>query len=308
MRILPRRPYPTWAVRYRTAAMTTGPVPLPLLPITEVLPAIDETLRRNTTLLVQAPPGAGKSTVVPLVLLAAPWLSGKKILMLEPRRLAARAVANRMAHTLDEPVGRTVGYRTRLDTKISRDTRIEVVTEGILTRMLQDNSELPDIACVIFDEFHERSLNADLGLALCLESQQSLREELRILVMSATLDLQPLAKLLGDAPIVTPPEDAASRSRPITSPAAPTSRLNCRWHRQCVRHCPRMTAMSSAFFPAPRRSAACSEIWKPRDSAPQCGYCLCTANWPAPRRMLPLLRHPPDSARSYSPPPSPRPA
>ncbi len=183
--------------------MTTGPVPLPLLPITEVLPAIDETLRRNTTLLVQAPPGAGKSTVVPLVLLAAPWLSGKKILMLEPRRLAARAVANRMAHTLDEPVGRTVGYRTRLDTKISRDTRIEVVTEGILTRMLQDNSELPDIACVIFDEFHERSLNADLGLALCLESQQSLREELRILVMSATLDLQPLAKLLGDAPIVT---------------------------------------------------------------------------------------------------------
>jgi ATP-dependent helicase HrpB len=177
--------------------------PLPNLPINEALPALIESLRRHTRVLLEAPPGAGKSTVVPLALLDSPWRSGRKILMLEPRRLAARAVANRMAHTLGEPIGQTVGYRTRLDTKVGRETRIEVVTEGILTRMLQDNAELPEAACVIFDEFHERSLNADLGLALCLESQQSLREDLRILVMSATLELQPLAALMHGAPIVS---------------------------------------------------------------------------------------------------------
>ena len=182
--------------------------PLPPLPIDEALPALTAALNGRTRVLLEAPPGAGKSTIVPLALLDAPWLTGRKILMLEPRRLAARAVANRMAQLLGEPVGQTVGYRTRLDSRVGRDTRIEVVTEGILTRMLQDNSELPSIAAVVFDEFHERSLNGDLGLALCLESQQNLREDLRVLVMSATLDLQPLARLLDDAPIVT----AAGRS------------------------------------------------------------------------------------------------
>ena len=177
--------------------------PLPVLPINEALPALLAAMSRHTRVLLEAPPGAGKSTVVPLALLDSAWLNGKKILMLEPRRLAARAVANRMAQLLGEPVGTTVGYRTRLDTRVGRDTRIEVVTEGILTRMLQDNSELPSLGVVIFDEFHERSLNADLGLALCLESQQALREDLRLLVMSATLDLQPLARLLDGAPIVT---------------------------------------------------------------------------------------------------------
>jgi ATP-dependent helicase HrpB len=177
--------------------------PLPALPIDEALPALLEALKNHPRVLLQAPPGAGKSTIVPLALLDNVWLGGKKILMLEPRRVAARAVANRMAQLWGESVGKTVGYRTRLDTRVGRDTRIEVVTEGILTRMLQENSELPDIACVIFDEFHERSLNADLGLALCLESQQNLREDLRLLVMSATLDLQPLAQLLDGAPIIT---------------------------------------------------------------------------------------------------------
>src|SRR5450432_2851011 len=123
--------------------------------------------------------------------------------MLEPRRIAARAVAMRMAALLGESIGHTVGYRTRLATRVGRETRIEVVTEGILTRMLQEDSALTGLGCVIFDEFHERSLNADLGLALCLESQQNLREDLRILVMSATLDLQPLARLLDDAPVIT---------------------------------------------------------------------------------------------------------
>jgi len=177
--------------------------PFPALPINEALPALTDALAGHTRVLLQAPPGAGKSTIVPLALLDSTWLGPKKILMLEPRRIAARAVAGRMAQLLGEPVGKTVGYRTRLDTRVGRDTRIEVVTEGILTRMLQENSELQEVACVVFDEFHERSLNADLGLALCIESQQNLREDLRLIVMSATLDLLPLARLLNDAPIIT---------------------------------------------------------------------------------------------------------
>jgi len=175
---------------------------LPDLPINAALPALSDALARGRRVLLQAPPGAGKSTIVPLAIGGAAWLGGK-ILMLEPRRLAARAVATRMAQLRGEAVGGHVGYRTRLDSRVSPGTRIEVVTEGILTRMLQEDSALEGIACVIFDEFHERSLNADLGLALCIESQLNLREELRILVMSATLDLQPLARLLDDAPIIS---------------------------------------------------------------------------------------------------------
>jgi ATP-dependent helicase HrpB len=185
---------------YRRALVS--PPPLPDLPINEALPALAQALTNRRSVLLEAPPGAGKSTIVPLFLHSSPWLAGQTILMLEPRRLAARAVAGRMAHLLGEPVGRSVGFRTRLETRVSRETRIEVVTEGILTRMLQEDSGLAGIGCVIFDEFHERSLNADLGLALCIESQQNLREDLRLVVMSATLDLQPIAKLLGDAPIV----------------------------------------------------------------------------------------------------------
>jgi ATP-dependent helicase HrpB len=186
-------------VEYRDALVTPS---LPALPITEALPALTEALAQNRRVLLQAPPGAGKSTIVPLALMDSPWLAGRQILMLEPRRLAARAVAARMAALLGEAAGMRIGYRTRLDTKVGRTTRVEVVTEGILTRMLQDDSALERVGCVIFDEFHERSLNADLGLALCLESQQNLREDLRILVMSATLDLLPLARLLDDAPII----------------------------------------------------------------------------------------------------------
>ncbi len=176
---------------------------LPLLPINVALPALGAALERGRRVLLQAPPGAGKSTIVPLVLREAAWLAGRKILMLEPRRLAARAVARRMAQLLGEPVGGRVGYRTRLDTRVGPHTRIEVVTEGILTRMLQEDAALCDVGCVLFDEFHERSLNADLGLALTIESQQSLRDDLRVVVMSATLDLLPLSRMLDDAPIVT---------------------------------------------------------------------------------------------------------
>jgi ATP-dependent helicase HrpB len=172
------------------------------LPVTVILPELAEALAARGMAVLQAPPGAGKTTVVPLDLLARGVVAGRT-LMLEPRRLAARAAAERMAETLGEPVGRTVGYRIRGEAKVSAATRIEVVTEGILTRMIQSDPELAGVGLVIFDEFHERSLNADLGLALCLEIRGALRPDLKLLVMSATLDAAPVAALMGKAPVVT---------------------------------------------------------------------------------------------------------
>ena len=172
------------------------------LPIEAALPALLLALTSANQAVLQAPPGAGKTTRVPLFLLEK-GLYKRKILMLEPRRLAARAAAERMAETLGEPVGKTVGYRMRGDSKVNTDTRIEVVTEGILTRMIQSNPDLPGISCIIFDEFHERSLQADLGLALALEIRAVLRDDLSLIVMSATLDAAPVAALMGDAPIIT---------------------------------------------------------------------------------------------------------
>ena len=172
----------------------------PVLPIDAVLPDLMAVLSRAGRAVLQAPPGAGKTTRVPLAMLD--QVEGR-ILMLEPRRLATRAAAERMAETLGEAVGQTVGYRVRGDSKTGPETRIEVVTEGILTRMLQGDPELPGIGAVIFDEFHERSLNADLGLALTWEVRGALREDLVLLVMSATLDAGPVAALLDDAPVIT---------------------------------------------------------------------------------------------------------
>ncbi|MBI5588321.1 MAG: ATP-dependent helicase HrpB [Deltaproteobacteria bacterium] len=172
------------------------------LPIEEVLPDIRRALEHGRSAVVEAPPGAGKTTIVPLALLDEPWLAGGRIIMLEPRRLAARAAAMRMADLLGEEVGSTVGYRTRLDSKTGPYTRIEVVTEGILTRFLQNDPSLQGAGCVIFDEFHERSVHADLGLALTLESRSVLREDLRVLVMSATLDGQEVSGILGGAPVI----------------------------------------------------------------------------------------------------------
>lgn len=172
------------------------------LPIDAVLDQLDRTLAAANAAVLVAPPGAGKTTRVPLALLDAPWLKGRKIIMLEPRRIAARASAERMARTLGERAGETVGYRVRFGSKISRATRIEVVTEGIFSRQILDDPELSGVAAVLFDEFHERSLDADLGLALARDAQTGLREDLRILVMSATLDGARVGKLLGDAPVV----------------------------------------------------------------------------------------------------------
>nr|WP_309502069.1 ATP-dependent helicase HrpB [uncultured Roseovarius sp.] len=180
------------------------------LPIHDALPALMAAIRDHGRAVLQAPPGAGKTTVVPLALLEAGLVQGR-ILMLEPRRLAARAAAERMAQTLGEPVGRTVGYRIRGEAKVSDATRIEVVTEGILTRRLQSQPDLPGIGAVIFDEFHERSLNADLGLALCLEVAGALRDDLILIAMSATLDAEPVAALMNDAPMIT----SQGRSYPV---------------------------------------------------------------------------------------------
>lgn len=173
------------------------------LPIDENLPSIRRALKTGPNALLTAAPGAGKTTRVPLALLEESWLSDRKILLLEPRRLAARAAASRMADELNERVGETVGYRMRLDTKVGPKTRIEVVTEGILTRMLQQDPSLETYGIVLFDEFHERSLQADMGVTLCLETQRLFRPDLRLLVMSATLDCGPVSDLLGQAPIIT---------------------------------------------------------------------------------------------------------
>jgi ATP-dependent helicase HrpB len=173
------------------------------LPIVEIIPELKEKLKESPVIILQAPPGAGKSTILPLELIDEKWLSGKKILMLEPRRLAARSVAGRMAQLLNEDIAETVGYRIRFENRCGKNTRIEVVTEGILTRMLQHDNALEQTGLVIFDEFHERSLNADLALALCLQVQQVLRSDLRILIMSATLDSAKLSELLNNAPILS---------------------------------------------------------------------------------------------------------
>jgi ATP-dependent RNA helicase HrpB len=167
-------------------------------PVLEILPQLKQQLSEKNIVIVQAPPGAGKSTVLPLQLLDETWFRGKKMIMLEPRRLAARSVAYRMASLRDENVGETIGYRIRFETKVTSGTRIEVVTEGILTRMIQSDSALDGVGLIIFDEFHERSLQADLALALCLQVRKILRDDLRILIMSATLDGAWLSSLLGN--------------------------------------------------------------------------------------------------------------
>lgn len=185
----------------RTAHVASATV-LPPCPLDTERQGLLAALDAGRNLVLSASPGAGKSSRVPLWLLGAPWLEGRSIIMLEPRRVAARALAQYMASLLHEEIGRTVGLRMRDESRVSRHTRIEVVTEGVLTRLLQKNPELPQAGCIIFDEFHERSLTADTGLALCLESQAVLRPDLRILVMSATLDVQAVSGLMGHCPAI----------------------------------------------------------------------------------------------------------
>jgi len=189
------------------------------LPIDDLLPEVKAALAAGSGAVIVAEPGAGKTSRVPLALLDEPWLHGRKIVMLEPRRLAARHAARYMARSLGETVGETVGYRVRADARVGRRTRIEVVTEGVLTRMLQEDPALSEFGLIIFDEFHERSLHADLGLALCLQARELFRGDLRIVVMSATLEAEPVAALLGGVPVLASP----GRSHPVETIYVPGS-------------------------------------------------------------------------------------
>ena len=173
------------------------------LPIYDVLDEIKTTLTKNSKLIVEAPPGAGKSTVLPISLLNELWLEDKMIIMLEPRRVAARMVATQMAKFLGEEVGQRVGYQVKMESCYSKQTKLLVVTEAILVRKLQSDQALENVAMVIFDEFHERSIHTDLSLALCFQVQELLRPDLKLLIMSATLDSRELKNLLGDVPVVT---------------------------------------------------------------------------------------------------------
>src|SRR5919197_5773311 len=190
---------PSRGPRMQSGVMRAAAEPLPIDP---VLPKLTAALRAGDAAVLVAPAGAGKTTRVPLVLAAEPWAAGKKLIVLEPRRLAARAAATRMAASVDEAVGASVGYRVRFASKVSAATRIEVVTEGVFTRLILDDASLAGVAGVLFDEFHERSLDADLGLALARDVQQGLRADLKLLVMSATIDGARVAKLLGEAPVI----------------------------------------------------------------------------------------------------------
>jgi ATP-dependent helicase HrpB len=195
-------------------------------PVLEIVDELRQHLHQNRIVIVQAPPGAGKSTVLPLQLLHEPWLGSGKIIMMEPRRLATRSVASRMSSILNESVGDTIGYRVRFDTMVSDKTKIEVVTEGILTRMIQHDNGLSETGLLIFDEFHERSLHADTALALSLQVQQVLRPDLRIMIMSATLDAGRLSSILGDAPVVT----STGKQYPVTIKYFPPEQSNSLQH------------------------------------------------------------------------------
>lgn len=236
---------------------------LPSLPVLEVLPALRRALAQRGRAVLAAPPGSGKTTVVPLALLDEPWLVGKKIVMLEPRRLAARAAARRMAWLLNEPVGETVGYQVRFERKSSARTRIEVVTEGLLTRRLQADPELPGVGLLIFDEFHERSLDVDLALALALDARANLNPELRVLVTSATLDTVAVAALLDGAPVI----ESGGRLHPVElryRPMKSDERMDAALARSVLAALPETVGDMLAFLPGAREIRGAQRLLEER--------------------------------------------
>ncbi len=237
------------------------------LPIDAVLPELRATLAAHTSAVLAAPPGAGKTTRVPLALMDEAWLGTRKILVLEPRRIAARAAAERMAHTLSEAVGERIGLRARMVSKSGPKTRIEVITEGVFTRMILDDPELSGIGAVLFDEYHERSLDADLGLALALDCQRGLREDLRILPMSATLDCARVAQLLGAAPVI----ESVGRAFPVETRylgREPDARIEDRMADAAMRALRAETGSILAFLPGQAEIRRTEERLRERIAGP----------------------------------------
>jgi len=279
--------------------------PLTPLPIDHALPPLRLALAAHSSAMLVAPPGAGKTTRAPLALLDEPWVKGKRLILLEPRRIAARAAAARMAATLGEKVGEAIGLRVRLQSLVSKRTRIEVVTEGVFTRMVLDDPSLDGVAGVLFDEFHERSLDADLGLAFALDAQQGLREDLRLLVMSATLDGARVRALLGDAPLI----ESKGRAFPVATRYVgrnPNARIEDEVRASLSMRSHAKAARSSSSCRGRAKSAA-SRRSSRRDS----GRLTSTlrhsmARWIAARRISPSRRPPRGDAKSCSPPRSRR--
>ena len=276
------------------------------LPIDDALPALRSALAAHPGAVLVAPPGAGKTTRVPLALLDEPWAKGKRLILLEPRRLAARAAAARMAATLGEKVGETIGLRVRLTSLVSKRTRIEVVTEGVFTRRILADPALEGIAAVLFDEFHERSLDADLGLAFALDAQGALREDLRLLVMSATLDGARVRTLLGDAPLIEsegrayPVVDTICRAQPGRADRGRGRARDARRARERTRLDPGLPARAG------RDPARRGDPRGARQNAPTSTSRRSMARLTCVRRISPSRLRRRGGARLCSPPRSPR--
>jgi ATP-dependent helicase HrpB len=283
--------------------MCDAPLAMNDLPIFAVLPALLEALRAGSNAVLVAPPGAGKTTAVAPALLAEAWCTGE-ILLLSPRRLAARAAAERMAELAGERVGGTIGYATRLDSRRSAATRLTVVTEGIFLKRIQSDPELAGVSAVLFDEVHERSLDSDFALALALDSQAALRPDLRLLAMSATLDGARFSNLMDGAPVIAS-EGRSHPSKSSTWAAARSSGSRMRRPRPCAGRSARRRAECSPSCPAWRRSSERRSGWPCRKASTSTG---CTAVWsPASSAPRSRLREP-GGARSCWRLPSRRPA
>lgn len=278
---------------------------LPDLPVIRILPQLDAAFAAHASAVLVAPPGAGKTTLVPLHFLEADWRGDGLVVLLEPRRLAARATARRMASLLGEEPGETVGYRMRLESKVSAKTKILVVTEGVFARMILDDPDLKGVAAVLFDEFHERSLDADFGLALALDVQAALRDDLKILVMSATLDGARVAQLLGDAPII----ESEGRAYPVDiryRDRKPDERIEDAVARAVREALVDETGSVLAFCPVRAKSNARLAFWK-NLCLPILFWHHFMARWKVEIRMLPSSQRPLANAKWCWPHRLPRP-